>query len=674
MGITFTDYGTSGFNTQLNTQQSPSPVFSVTSVRQNEIDFSINFQGATYQLITKGTFDPSIIVLAPTTVQDILNSGLPTSVTNFSITSSNNPVYALAINPGITLLSLFSLLRGASPSDFSALNGDDVYYTNSVAKDSDIYLYGGNDTIYENHLLAKYNDLFYGGDGTNTVVYQGKSTNFSITYSNTIKDNINSTYNLEGFIVKDNTGIINTAQLNQIQTLQFSDKTVDLTPFLSSTKQGVTIQNYGTHVLNTYYDPTNTGAPPPDQIKITNLSNTEIDGTFTVGSSQVYFVSVKGLFDTSIFTAQPKTFLDLENSFKLNPSATCLFTEFDLGQTNDPVRSEIYSKAINFSQFTSWANPASISDLQNFLAGNDVYYTPTKGDDSSHAVFYGFSGDDTFYEQERPLKYSDNFYGGDGIDTAVYAAKSTAFTIASSNSIYDVQSKASNLSGFVISDNTKALNTLQISQVEKIQFSDFTLDTTSLTKTAALPHAQIVNLVELYVASFNRAPDSVGLDYWGGRLSDGMSLQDIAKSFFVQKETIAAYPTTMSTNDFVTAVYNNVLSRGPDTGGLNYWVGQLNNGSVSKDAFLLAIINGAMAATGSAVDRQTLANKEAVGEHYAIYQGLNNSTYWAKDVMSNVTDQAATVTAANFKADAYAAIAANPLTSDLVVKLVGVAV
>ena len=80
------------------------------------------------------------------------------------------------------------------------------------------------------------------------------------------------------------------------------------------------------------------------------------------------------------------------------------------------------------------------------------------------------------------------------------------------------------------------------------------------------------------------------------------------------------------------------------------------------------------APSGSAVDRQTLANKEVVGEHYASYQGLNNSTNWAKDVMSGVTDQISTVTAANAKADGYAAIAANPATSDLVVKLVGVAV
>ena len=67
-------------------------------------------------------------------------------------------------------------------------------------------------------------------------------------------------------------------------------------------------------------------------------------------------------------------------------------------------------------------------------------------------------------------------------------------------------------------------------------------------------------------------------------------------------ETVAAYPSGQTTTDFVSKVYNNVLGRGPDTAGLNYWLGQLGSGAVSKDSFLLAIINGARASTGSAAD------------------------------------------------------------------------
>ena len=307
------------------------------------------------------------------------------------------------------------------------------------------------------------------------------------------------------------------------------------------------------------------------------------------------------------------------------------------------------------------ANSNNITVFENKFINQHIYKANFGGDN-----LLGSSGNDTFYSNEG----NDTFNGNGGNDIVIYhgASKDYFLTVQDNNCFVSDRIMGRDGSDKVI-------------DIQNIQFTDTMIDMTSLTKTAALPHSQIVDLVELYVASFNRAPDSVGLDYWGGRLSDGingiakgMSLEAIAKSFFTQTETIAAYPSTMSTSDFVSTVYHNVLSRGPDTDGLNYWVGQLNNGSVSKDAFLLAIINGAMAPTGSAVDRQTLANKEAVGEHYAIYQGLNNSTTWAKDVMSGVTDQMSTVTAANAKADGYAAIAANPATSDLVVKLVGVAV
>jgi hypothetical protein len=256
---------------------------------------------------------------------------------------------------------------------------------------------------------------------------------------------------------------------------------------------------------------------------------------------------------------------------------------------------------------------------------------------------------------------SDVIDGGTGNDTVIFNGNPSQYHLALAAD-----------GKITISDN-KLTDTLR--QIENIKLSaDLMLDTTSFTKTAHLAKDALVSIVELYIASFNRAPDSLGLYYWGGRLSDGMSLQDIARSFFVQKETATAYPTTMPTNDFVSAVYNNVLSRTPDKVGLDYWVNGLTNGAVSKDSFLLAIINGANAPTGSQVDRQTLANKEAVGEHYAIYQGLNNSSDWAKNTMANVTDQTSTVYAANTKADNYASIALASATSDLTVKLVGVAV
>ncbi|HTO85342.1 MAG TPA: hypothetical protein VMQ73_24190, partial [Methylomirabilota bacterium] len=67
------------------------------------------------------------------------------------------------------------------------------------------------------------------------------------------------------------------------------------------------------------------------------------------------------------------------------------------------------------------------------------------------------------------------------------------------------------------------------------------------------------------------------------------------------------------------------------------------------------------------------ANKYAVGAYFALTQGLSDGN-WARAVMNGVEATAASVTNAVHATDNYAAIAANPATSEFVVHLVGVAV
>ena len=96
-------------------------------------------------------------------------------------------------------------------------------------------------------------------------------------------------------------------------------------------------------------------------------------------------------------------------------------------------------------------------------------------------------------------------------------------------------------------------------------------------------------VTSLYLAFFNRSPDSAGLDFW---VRSGATLEQITKSFFDQPETKKAYPSNFSDKSFVTAIYFNVLERAPDTAGLNFWVKALEAG-VSRDVMILEILNGA---------------------------------------------------------------------------------
>lgn len=282
--------------------------------------------------------------------------------------------------------------------------------------------------------------------------------------------------------------------------------------------------------------------------------------------------------------------------------------------------------------------------------GNEIYQLSELGE-----LFRVFGGN----EGSQGRGGNDYVDGGDGVDTALYAGPSSHYKLVVGSSTITVQDK-------VLADGLDNLVS-----VERTHFMDRTLDTTWFTKAASVPASQFTDLTDMYIAYFDRAPDALGLFYWASRLSDGMTLQQIAKSFFVQPETVAAYPAGQTTAEFVTEVYGNVLGRNPDQPGLNYWINSLQTGGVSKDEFMLAIIYGARAATGSPSDVQFLANRNLVGKDYAVTEGLSNLT-WAKEAIADVDNSAASVQAAYQTIDGFAAIAASPTTPELVVQLVGV--
>ena len=151
----------------------------------------------------------------------------------------------------------------------------------------------------------------------------------------------------------------------------------------------------------------------------------------------------------------------------------------------------------------------------------------------------------------------------------------------------------------------------------------FELNATVATKT---------EVAKLYVATFNRAPDSAGLNYWV--LTSKLSLEDIAKSFFDQPETKGLYGEVSDKSSFIKAVYANLFSRTPDDAGFDYWLIELSNGSIGVSTFILATVNGAKDS-----DKSILDNKTEVGLAFAD-KGLSDTTD-ATTIMSDVdaTDQ-----------------------------------
>jgi hypothetical protein len=181
--------------------------------------------------------------------------------------------------------------------------------------------------------------------------------------------------------------------------------------------------------------------------------------------------------------------------------------------------------------------------------------------------------------------------GGDGINTIILQGKSHL-----SLTVSEVEN-GSNPSSWSIVDRVGNLGTTTTTNVERLQFTDtmVALDN-SATQTAGKAYL-------LYQAAFNRvaSEDPVGLGYWIDRLDNGANIvTDVSQAFINSPEFIARYGANPSNASFVDNLYQNVLHRGGEAGGVTYWNGQLNNNIFTRAEVLnyFAVSDENVAAVG----------------------------------------------------------------------------
>jgi len=93
-------------------------------------------------------------------------------------------------------------------------------------------------------------------------------------------------------------------------------------------------------------------------------------------------------------------------------------------------------------------------------------------------------------------------------------------------------------------------------------------------------------VTRLYFAYFNRIPDYGGLMYWINAYSTGTPLADVSNVFAGSAEFTDTYG-NLSNEEFVTLVYQNVLDRNPDAGGLSYWTGVLDRSEQTRGQVMI---------------------------------------------------------------------------------------
>jgi hypothetical protein len=147
----------------------------------------------------------------------------------------------------------------------------------------------------------------------------------------------------------------------------------------------------------------------------------------------------------------------------------------------------------------------------------------------------------------------------DDIDVAKYSSKRSDYLISRTGAEVSVSDKIIGRDG-----NDKLTN------IERIDFTDGDLifDVTSANAAAAY---------RLYGGAFARTPDEGGFRFWASTLDKNVSLRDVATQFIGSSEFIGRYGASLSNAAFVDALYQNVLSRGGDAGGVAYWNKMLND-------------------------------------------------------------------------------------------------
>jgi hypothetical protein len=260
-----------------------------------------------------------------------------------------------------------------------------------------------------------------------------------------------------------------------------------------------------------------------------------------------------------------------------------------------------------------------------------------------------------------------NLIDGDlGFDTVIFSGGQKSYTLQLS------QSGSTIIDRRPSQDGTNALI-----DIENLQFADAQFNIDFFSSVTDLSDAQFAAITELYIAYFDRAPAAQGLSYWATRLDDGMSLPQIAKSFFVQPETQNTYAAYLNedgsvanTKAFVTAVFNNVLGRDPT--GL-YWMNELDrpDSDITPDKFILAVLNGAKAESGGAADVAYLETKTDIGLYFSAIKGLSDydDTVSVIDIYDGT---AVSVNNAVAEIDRLYAEALDPNTGGFLMPLVGV--
>ncbi|HUR88985.1 MAG TPA: DUF4214 domain-containing protein [Ramlibacter sp.] len=246
------------------------------------------------------------------------------------------------------------------------------------------------------------------------------------------------------------------------------------------------------------------------------------------------------------------------------------------GDPRSNIRTYIFDSANGFElQMTVRAHSETICTLEamSMSKAGTILWTGFGSVEVAYPAFnlYEiFGGDDTctgnssanFFQADPG---SDTIAGGAGIDSVVYPFARSGVNIINWPDHIDVQ------------DTSASLDTL--TGIERLVFTD-----ESIAYDIDGPAGQAYRL---YQAALDRAPDPGGLGYYIDKLEHGWSEHDIAIGFIHSPEFISRFGTNLTDLEYVQRLYENVLHREGEAGGVAYHLNALHTGQVDREQLLV---------------------------------------------------------------------------------------
>ena len=113
-----------------------------------------------------------------------------------------------------------------------------------------------------------------------------------------------------------------------------------------------------------------------------------------------------------------------------------------------------------------------------------------------------------------------------------------------------------------------------------------------------------------YIAYYGRPADPGGLNYWVGQLDEGVKFDIMLKAFGTSDEAVTLFG-NKNPEETIQTLFQQILGRTPDAGGLEFYVGKLNDGSMTGITIAQNVLDGA---TGD--DAAIVTNKLAVANAF----------------------------------------------------------